>query len=85
VIRGLITIKKEDSPIRPRVNWKNAPAYKLAKMLSKKLKILIPVPYTFSVKNTVQLINDLLEILYDQNLKLASFDIINMYSNVPTN
>jgi len=50
VIRGLTTINKEDSPIRPIVNWKNAPAYKLAKMLSKKRKILISIPYTFNVK-----------------------------------
>ena len=27
-------IHKDDAPIRPIVNWKNAPAYKLAKMLS---------------------------------------------------
>jgi hypothetical protein len=46
-IRGLIKIHKEDSPIRPIVNWKNAPAYKLVKMLVKKLQIHIPLPYTF--------------------------------------
>jgi hypothetical protein len=52
-------------------------------MLVKKLKIQ-SLSYTFHVKN-VHLINDLLEIPYDQNLKFASFDITNMYSNVPTN
>jgi len=36
-IRGLVKIHMEDCPIKPTVNWKNAPAYKLAKMLSKKL------------------------------------------------
>jgi hypothetical protein len=35
-ISGLTKIHKEDSPITPTVNWKNASAYKLAKMLSKK-------------------------------------------------
>jgi hypothetical protein len=50
MIRGLIKISKEDSPIRPIVNWKNSAAYRLAKMLSKKLGIYIPLPYTFSVK-----------------------------------
>ena len=34
-IRGLIKIHKEDSPIRPVVNWKNAPTYKLARSLVK--------------------------------------------------
>ena len=49
------------------------------------LKIYIPVPHIFNIKNTVHLINDLLEIPYDQNLKFTSFDIANTYSNVPTN
>jgi hypothetical protein len=36
------------------------------------------------VKNSTQLIKDLQEISYDQNLRLASFDITNMYTNIPT-
>jgi len=70
MIRGLIKIHKEDSPIGPIVNWKKAPAYRLPKMLSKKLRIYIPqFQYTFNVKNTVHLMKDSLEIPYDQNLK----------------
>ena len=34
-IRGLVKIHKENSPLRPVINWKNAPAYKVAKMLAK--------------------------------------------------
>jgi hypothetical protein len=37
------------------------------------------------VRNTAHLINDLNEIPYDQNLKLASFVITNTYTNIPTN
>jgi hypothetical protein len=37
------------------------------------------------VKNTEHLINDLIEIHYEQELKFASFDITNMYTNVPMN
>jgi hypothetical protein len=29
--------------------------------------------------------NDLLKISYDQEIKFATFDITNMYSNIPTN
>jgi len=58
-VRGVIKIHKEDSPIIPIVNWKNAPAYKLAKMLYKKLGVYIPLPYTLSANNTVHLMNDL--------------------------
>jgi hypothetical protein len=83
-IRGLIKIHKEDSPIRPIVNWKNSPAFKLARSLVKKLQTHVPLPYPFNIKNTIQLINDLKNIPVDQNLRLASFDISNMYTNIPT-
>jgi hypothetical protein len=34
-IRGLIKVRKTDSFIRHVVSWKNAPAYRLTKLLSK--------------------------------------------------
>jgi hypothetical protein len=40
--------------------------------------------YVFNVKNTIQLIKDLTDIPLDSNLKLASFDTTNMYTNIPT-
>ena len=43
-----------------------------------------PLPYTFNVTNSTHLINDLADIPYDHNLRLASFDISNMYTNIPT-
>jgi hypothetical protein len=46
-LRGLIKIHKTESPIRPVVNWKNAPAYKLAKMLVDVLQTHTPLPYAF--------------------------------------
>ena len=83
-IRGLVKIHKDDYPIRPVINWKNAPAYKFAKVLTKKLLRYISLPYTYNFKNTNHLINDLKEIPCNQNLRLASLDIANMYSNIPT-
>jgi uncharacterized protein (DUF1697 family) len=83
-IRGLIKIHKYESPIRPIVNCKTVLVYKLAKLLTKVLQTYIPLPYTFSVKNTVQFINDLTNIPYNKKLILASFDISNMYTNIPT-
>ena len=82
-IRGLVKVHKEGAPIWPIVNWKNAPAYKLAKLLARKIHTYIPLPYTFNVENTVQLMNDLTELPYDHNIKFASLYINNMYSNVP--
>jgi hypothetical protein len=82
-IRVLVKVHKEGAPIRPIINWKNAPAYKLAKLLARKMKTYIPLPYTFNVKNTVHLMNELTDLPYDRNIKFASLDISNMYSNVP--
>lgn len=83
-IRGLMKIHKSDFPIRPVVNWHNAAAHKLAKMLARKLQTYLPLLYTFNVKNSVQLVDDLSKIPSDPYLQFGSFDITNMYSNVPT-
>jgi hypothetical protein len=83
-IRGLPKIHKTESPIRPVINWQNARGYKLAKLLTKLLSLHIPLPYAFNVKNSVQVMNDLLDIPFTPNLSFVSFDIENMYSNVPT-
>ena len=82
--RGLVKTHKEDTPIRPIINWRNAPGYKLTKMLAGKLTSYIPLPFTYNVTNTVQLMNDLTDIPYDHTIKFASPDISSMYSNIPT-
>lgn len=84
MIRGLIKIHKADSPIWPIINWKEAPAYKIAGMLVKNLETFIPLPYTVNVKNSIQLLNDLRDMPFDKDLQFVSFDITNMYTNIPT-
>jgi len=41
-IKGLIKLHKQDQPIRPVVNWRNAPAYKLAQLYTQKVGHLAP-------------------------------------------
>jgi hypothetical protein len=53
--------------------------------LIRKLQSHIPLPNTFNVPNTTHLIEDLANIPYNNRLKLASFDITNMYTNIPRN
>jgi hypothetical protein len=84
-IRGLIKIHKTETPIRPTVKWVDAPAYKLGKKLAKGINKYIPLPRTFNAKNSIQLMKDLTDIPYETDLKIASFDITNMYTNIPTN
>ena len=83
-MRGLVKLHKEDTPIRPILSWRNAPRYKPAQMLMRKLTSPIPLPFVYNVKKTVQLMNDLIVITYDHSIKFASFDTSIMYSNIPT-
>ena len=84
-IWGLPKIHKTGYPIRPIINWQGAPAYKLAKYLTKLIHLHIPFPNAFNIKNAVHLIDDLLEIPHKQGIRLVSFDIENMYTNIPSN
>jgi hypothetical protein len=81
---GLIKVHKEGAPIRPVVKWRNAPGYKLAQIPVKVLSSHTPLRFTYTVWNTVQLVDDLLRIPQGHHMKFASFDISNMYSNIPT-
>jgi hypothetical protein len=45
----------------------------------KNLQTHVLLPFAFNIRNTVQISNDL-----DQNLRLASFDISNIYTNITT-
>jgi hypothetical protein len=80
-----LKIHKTNTPIRPAVNWKKAPAYKVAKLLIKTLQQHFPLPNAYNVKSPTLLIRDLKEITYTPYLQLVSFDIENMYTSIPTN
>jgi hypothetical protein len=82
-IKGLIKIHKIDYPIRPIVNWRNAPAYKLAKLFNNKLNELSLLPFVFNIKNITRVTKSLKEIPLNANSRLASLDIKNMYTNIP--
>ena len=45
-IKGLIKLHKPEQPIRPLVNWRGAPAYKLAHVFTQKIKQMVPLPKT---------------------------------------
>jgi hypothetical protein len=83
-ITGLAKVHKKDCPIRPIINWQGAPAYKMAKHLSKLIQLHIPLPNAFNINNSAQIIEDLSDIPYRQGLRLVSFDIENTYPNIPS-
>jgi hypothetical protein len=84
VMRGLPKIHKTNAAIRPVINWLNAPAHKPAKLLAQLISIHIPLPNAFNVKNSILLMKDITEVPYDPYIEFVSFDIENIYSNIPT-
>ena len=44
-----------------------------------------PLPFSFNVRSSARLINDLKEITFEKDMKFASFDTSNMYTNIQTN
>jgi hypothetical protein len=45
---------------------------------------MIELPYTFNIRNSVELITDLNKININTDIRICTFDIKNMYSNTPT-
>jgi hypothetical protein len=80
---GTIKLHKADKPIRPIVNWKNSPGYRLAGYLVKLLKHTIQLPNVFNVQNSEALMHSLKQTNTHFNIKMCSFDIKNMYTNIP--
>jgi hypothetical protein len=74
-----IKLHKPGTPIRPVINWKNASAYELAKLLQNHLQL----PYTYNIQDSKTLMTELETIEMDKNSRICSFDIKNMYTNIP--
>jgi hypothetical protein len=79
----MIKPHKPPNPIRPTVNWKGSPSYKLAKFITSKLKEIIQLPNIYNIQNSTNLIENLNKLEINENIKLCSFDISNMYTNIP--
>jgi len=77
-------VHKEGTPIRPVVNFKSAPSYKLSRWFINVLKEYIQLSDAFTVPNSVHLMKDLADIPCVPEVRLASLDISNMYSNIST-
>ena len=75
---------KADIPIRPVINNRTAPAYKLARYLTKILDQYISLNNYFNVTNSTNLANDLTKLEIHENHKMISYDIKEFYVNIPT-
>jgi hypothetical protein len=76
-------ITQTGTPIRPVVNWRGAPAYKLARLFTQTLKAMAPLPNTPNLQNTKNLIKKLEDIPVLPQFAFASLDITKLYTNIP--
>ena len=61
-LKGMIKVHKDNMPIRPVVDYSQAPAYLLAKELNNILDTFLPLPNTFNVMDSLQLMNEVSDI-----------------------
>jgi len=79
----LIKTHKQNTPIRPVVNNRPAPAYRLAKFLNKSLNQMIKLPYTYALKNILEIAHELSNLHISSLYRLATFDIKDLYVKLP--
>jgi hypothetical protein len=79
LLKAQIKIHKPGHPIRPVINNKTAPTYKIAKLQAKKLNDYTQLKYQYNVKNSTTLSNDL------THHRMITFNIRDLDVNIPIN
>jgi hypothetical protein len=82
-LNAQIKIHKLNNPIRPVVNNTQAPTYKIAKFLAKKLNEYLNLKNYYNVKSSTILANDLTKLKIHDNHKMITFDIKDVYVYIP--
>lgn len=82
---GLIKLHKEGNPCRPVVSYTTAPAYHLAKNINEKFRQVTNFQPKNTVINSIDLAEKLSSLPFNSHsYKLVSFDVSNMFPNIPT-
>jgi len=82
-LNALIKIHKENEPIRPVINNKQVPSYKIYKYLNKRLNNLTNLPYTYTTKNSYEIGQELNNIQINKHNRMITLDIKDLYVNLP--
>jgi hypothetical protein len=77
----LIKLYKETQPIRPVVNYRCAPAYKIAKFMAERLKQNLDLPYTYNITNASQYAENI-KLVAQPTYRMITLDITNLYTNI---
>jgi hypothetical protein len=80
ILKAQLKLHKMDIPIRPVINNRTAPAYKLSKYITKILQH-INLNNQYNLNNPINLANDLINIPAQNNYRIT-FDIKDLYVNI---
>ncbi|XP_050518098.1 uncharacterized protein LOC126892578 [Diabrotica virgifera virgifera] len=80
---GLPKIHKPNVPMRPVVSFYNTPVVALSKFINTILQSSISLQPNYSVKNSTDLVNKLSVLNLPRDFFLVSFDVSNLFTNVP--
>jgi hypothetical protein len=79
----LLKLHKLEIPIRPVINNRSTPSYKIAKKLNGILKRCLHLDNHYITSNSTNLANDLIKLKIDSHHKLITLDIKDLYVNIP--
>ena len=78
-----IKTHKDSEPVRPVINTTQAPSYKIAKHLNKKLYNLLCLPNTYNTKNSQEIAEELKRVQINEQMRIITLDIKDLYVNLP--
>jgi hypothetical protein len=82
-LKAQLKLHKVDIPIRPVINNRPAPGYKLVKHLASILNQYIMLHNQYITMNSHNLANDLTKLKINENHNMVTFDIKDLYVNIP--
>jgi hypothetical protein len=82
-INANIKTHKDNNPIRPVIDNKQEPSYKIAKFLDRRIREYVNLPNTYTVQNSNEMAQELQKIHTANNHKMIALDIKNLYVNLP--
>ncbi|XP_069701805.1 metacaspase-2-like [Periplaneta americana] len=82
-LKTLPKTHKKEMTMRPIVNCREAPNYKVNKYLHKFLSNNIILDNQYTITNTKQIIKKLQKLKTTSNTKILSLDVTNLYTNIP--
>lgn len=82
-LRTQIKTHKPGNPIRPVVNFRSAPAYKISKKIGRILKDKLKLQNKYTIANSIDLVNTIKNYRMENKEIFLSLDIKNLYNNIP--